>query len=139
MVEAGRGGRIINITSVHEHVPRIGASAYCASKGGLGLLTKVMAMELGEHGITVNAVGPGEISTPMTGAEDTDPATIERPNIPLGRPGHAPRDLALRRLPRLGEELLRHGLLHHRGRRPHADGRAVRRRLRPGRDATVPS
>jgi NAD(P)-dependent dehydrogenase (short-subunit alcohol dehydrogenase family) len=89
MVEAGRGGRIINITSVHEHVPRIGASAYCASKGGLGLLTKVMAMELGEFGITVNAVGPGEISTPMTGAEDTDPATIERPNIPLGRPGHA--------------------------------------------------
>jgi NAD(P)-dependent dehydrogenase (short-subunit alcohol dehydrogenase family) len=83
MVEAGNGGRIINITSVHEHVPRIGASAYCASKGGLGLLTKVMAMELGEHGITVNAVGPGEISTPMTGAEDTDPTTIERPNIPL--------------------------------------------------------
>jgi NAD(P)-dependent dehydrogenase (short-subunit alcohol dehydrogenase family) len=46
-------------------------------------------MELGEHGITVNAVGPGEIATPMTGAEDNDPATIERPNIPLGRPGHA--------------------------------------------------
>ena len=89
MVEAGNGGRIVNITSVHEHVPRTGASAYCASKGGLGLLTKVMAMELAGHGITVNAVGPGEIATPMTGAEDTDPTTIERPNIPLGRPGHA--------------------------------------------------
>jgi NAD(P)-dependent dehydrogenase (short-subunit alcohol dehydrogenase family) len=89
MVGAGKGGRIVNITSVHEHVPRAGASAYCASKGGLGLLTKVMAMELGEHGITVNAVGPGEIATPMTGAEDTDPSTIGRPNIPLGRPGHA--------------------------------------------------
>lgn len=89
MVEAGNGGRIVNITSVHEHVPRAGASAYCASKGGLGLLTKVMAMELGEHGITVNAVGPGEIATPMTGAEDTDPSTIRRPDIPLGRPGHA--------------------------------------------------
>ena len=89
MVDAGNGGRIINITSVHEHVPRVGASAYCASKGGLGMLTKVMALELGEHGITVNAVGPGEIATPMTGAEDTDPTTIERPNIPLGRPGHA--------------------------------------------------
>jgi NAD(P)-dependent dehydrogenase (short-subunit alcohol dehydrogenase family) len=86
---AGNGGRIINITSVHEHVPRIGASAYCASKGGLGLLTKVIAMELEGYGITVNAVGPGEIATPMTGAEDTDPTTIERPNIPLGRPGHA--------------------------------------------------
>jgi NAD(P)-dependent dehydrogenase (short-subunit alcohol dehydrogenase family) len=93
MVEAGKGGRIVNITSVHEHIPRTGASAYCASKGGLGLLTKVMAMELAEHGITVNAVAPGEISTPMTGAEDTDPTTIERPNLPLGRPGHA-REIA---------------------------------------------
>jgi NAD(P)-dependent dehydrogenase (short-subunit alcohol dehydrogenase family) len=93
MIEAGSGGRIVNITSVHEHIPRTGASAYCASKGGLGLLTKVMAMELAEHGITVNAVAPGEISTPMTGAEDTDPETIERPNLPLGRPGHA-REIA---------------------------------------------
>ena len=93
MVDIGNGGRIINITSVHEHIPRTGASAYCASKGGLGLLTKVMAMELAEHGITVNAIAPGEISTPMTGAEDTDPTTIERPNLPLGRPGHA-REIA---------------------------------------------
>jgi NAD(P)-dependent dehydrogenase (short-subunit alcohol dehydrogenase family) len=93
MVEAGNGGRIVNITSVHEHVPRAGASAYCASKGGLGLLTKVMAMELAEYGILVNAVGPGEISTPMTGAEDENPTTIERPNLPLGRPGHA-REIA---------------------------------------------
>ena len=93
MVAAGNGGRIVNITSVHEHVPREGASAYCASKGGLGLLTKVMAMELAPHGIRVNAVAPGEISTPMTGAEDTDPTTIEKPNLPLGRPGHA-REIA---------------------------------------------
>src|SRR5918998_1459265 len=93
MVAAGNGGRIVNITSVHEHIPRTGASAYCASKGGLGLLTKVMAMELDEHGILVNAIGPGEIATPMTGAEDTDPTTIERPNLPLGRPGHA-REIA---------------------------------------------
>ena len=93
MVERGSGGRIVNITSVHEHIPRVGASAYCASKGGLGLLTKVMAMELAEHGITVNAVAPGEIATPMTGAEDADPVTIERPNLPLGRPGHA-REIA---------------------------------------------
>jgi NAD(P)-dependent dehydrogenase (short-subunit alcohol dehydrogenase family) len=89
MVQAGRGGRIINVTSVHEHVPLRGSSAYCAAKGGLGLLTKVMALELAEHGITVNAVAPGEIATPMTGAHDRDPHELERPGIPVGRPGAA--------------------------------------------------
>jgi NAD(P)-dependent dehydrogenase (short-subunit alcohol dehydrogenase family) len=89
MVAAGNGGRIINVTSVHEHVPLRGSSAYCAAKGGLGLLTKVMALELAEHGITVNAVAPGEIATPMTGAHEQDPGQIKRPGIPLGRPGHA--------------------------------------------------
>jgi NAD(P)-dependent dehydrogenase (short-subunit alcohol dehydrogenase family) len=89
MVERGSGGRIVNVTSVHEHVPLEGSSAYCAAKGGLGLLTKVMALELAEHGITVNAIAPGEISTPMTGQHDVDPASQERPAIPLGRPGGA--------------------------------------------------
>ena len=89
MVQAGRGGRIVNITSVHEHQPRVGAAPYCAAKGGLGLLTQVMALELAEHGITVNAVAPGEIATPMTGLEDVDPHTESRPGIPLGRPGDA--------------------------------------------------
>lgn len=93
MVAAGRGGRIVNVTSVHEHIPLPGSSAYCAAKGGLGLLTKVMALELAEHGITVNAVAPGEIATPMTGADDEDPARIDRPGIPVGRPGHA-REIA---------------------------------------------
>ncbi len=93
MVAAGRGGRIVNITSVHEHQPRVGAAPYCAAKGGLGLLTKVMALELAEHGITVNAIAPGEITTPMTGAEDVDPRTEERPMIPAKRPGDA-REIA---------------------------------------------
>jgi NAD(P)-dependent dehydrogenase (short-subunit alcohol dehydrogenase family) len=93
MVEQGRGGRIITVTSVHEHVPLRGSSAYCAAKGGLGLLTQSMALELAEHGITVNAVAPGEIATPMTGADDEDPHSIERPGIPLGRPGDA-REIA---------------------------------------------
>src|SRR3954447_14044006 len=72
MVEQGDGRRIVNVTSVHEHVPKSGSAAYCAAKGGLGLLTKVMALELAEHGITVNSVAPGEIATPMTGQEDDD-------------------------------------------------------------------
>jgi NAD(P)-dependent dehydrogenase (short-subunit alcohol dehydrogenase family) len=93
MVAAGRGGRIVNVTSVHEHVPLREAGPYCAAKGGLGLLTKVMALELAEHGITVNAIAPGEITTPMTGAEDVDPHTEERPAIPAGRPGDA-REIA---------------------------------------------
>jgi NAD(P)-dependent dehydrogenase (short-subunit alcohol dehydrogenase family) len=93
MVAAGQGGRIINVTSVHEHVPLEGSSSYCAAKGGLGLLTKVMALELAEHGITVNAVAPGEIATKMTGNEDVDPRGEERNGIPAGRPGHA-REIA---------------------------------------------
>jgi NAD(P)-dependent dehydrogenase (short-subunit alcohol dehydrogenase family) len=89
MVDSGTPGRIINVTSVHEHIPLPEAAAYCAAKGGLGLLTKVMALELGEHGITVNAIAPGEIATPMTGAHDVDPSDEERPALPLRRPGNA--------------------------------------------------
>jgi NAD(P)-dependent dehydrogenase (short-subunit alcohol dehydrogenase family) len=89
MVKQGRGGRIVSITSVHEHVPLPESSAYTAAKHGLGGLTKQMALELAEHGILVNAVAPGEIATPMTGNEDVDPTTLERPGIPLKRPGSA--------------------------------------------------
>ena len=89
MVDARTAGRIINVTSVHEHVPLNGSAAYCAAKGGLGLLTKVMALELAEHGITVNAIAPGEIATRMTGHEDVDPHTVQRSMIPAGRPGDA--------------------------------------------------
>jgi NAD(P)-dependent dehydrogenase (short-subunit alcohol dehydrogenase family) len=90
MVAAGGAGKsIVNLTSVHEHVPLAQSSAYCAAKGGLGLLTKVMALELAEHGIRVNAVAPGEIATKMTGNEDVDPREVPRAGIPAGRPGHA--------------------------------------------------
>jgi len=89
MIDAGRGGRIINVTSVHEHVPLRDAVAYVAAKHGLGGVTKCLALELAEHGITVNSVAPGEIATAMTGNEDVDPHTREREAIPAGRPGDA--------------------------------------------------
>jgi NAD(P)-dependent dehydrogenase (short-subunit alcohol dehydrogenase family) len=95
LVVGGHGGRIVNVTSVHEHVPLPESAAYCAAKGGLGLLTKSMALELAEHGILVNAVAPGEIATEMTGNEDVDPHTLDRPGIPLGRPGDANEVAAL--------------------------------------------
>jgi NAD(P)-dependent dehydrogenase (short-subunit alcohol dehydrogenase family) len=89
MVKAGRGGRIVAVTSVHEFQPRVGAAAYDASKHGLGGLIKTMALELAEYGITANNVAPGEIATPMTGQTDEDPTTKDRPGVPLGRPGDA--------------------------------------------------
>ncbi|MDP8960303.1 MAG: SDR family oxidoreductase [Actinomycetota bacterium] len=89
MVLEGSGGRIIAVTSVHEHVPLGGSVAYCAAKGGLGLVVKVAALELAGYGITVNAIAPGEIATKMTGQHDEDPVDHDRPGIPLGRPGHA--------------------------------------------------
>jgi len=89
MVDQCRGGRIVNVTSVHEHVPLRGSLAYVAAKHGLGGVTKVMALELAPFGVTVNSVAPGEIATPMTGQEDDDPHDAERPGVPVGRPGDA--------------------------------------------------
>jgi len=94
MIDQGRGGRIVNITSVHEFIPLPGGANYCASKGGLGMLTKVLALELAEHGIRVNAIAPGEIATPMTGQHDADPTEgQEKPYVPLARAGEA-REIA---------------------------------------------
>jgi NAD(P)-dependent dehydrogenase (short-subunit alcohol dehydrogenase family) len=93
MVAAGRGGRIVNVTSVHEREPLSHAGAYSAAKAGLGMLTRVMALELAPHGITVNAVAPGHIATPMTGKAGLDARSIPLPQIPTGRPG-APEEVA---------------------------------------------
>ncbi|RCG29967.1 SDR family oxidoreductase [Sphaerisporangium album] len=89
MVDTGRGGRIVNVTSVHEEYPRVGAAPYCAAKGGLRMLTRVLAIELAQYGITANTVAPGEIATPMTGQEDRPPVPGSRPGFPIDRPGDA--------------------------------------------------
>jgi NAD(P)-dependent dehydrogenase (short-subunit alcohol dehydrogenase family) len=89
MVDAGGGGRLIAVTSVNEHQPRVGFTAYNAAKHALGAVMKSAALELGVHGITANSVAPGEIATPMTGNEDVDVSETERPGIPLGRSGDA--------------------------------------------------
>ncbi len=95
MVAAGRGGRLIAVTSVHEHQPMVGMSAYDAAKHGLGGLMKNLALELGSAGISAVSVAPGEIATPMTGQADADPRQVDRPGIPLGRPGDAREVAAL--------------------------------------------
>ena len=92
-VDEGRGGRIVNVTSVHEHIPIAGSGPYTASKHGLGGFTKVLALELAEHGITVNAVAPGQIATRMTGQEDQEPEPSD--GIPIGRAGKAEEVAAL--------------------------------------------
>lgn len=95
MISAGRGGRLIAVTSVHAHQPMVGSSAYDAAKHGLNGLIKNIALELGEHGITAVGVAPGEIATPMTGQTDEDPRDAHRAGIPLGRPGDAREVAAL--------------------------------------------
>jgi NAD(P)-dependent dehydrogenase (short-subunit alcohol dehydrogenase family) len=87
MAAQGQGGRIVNITSVHEHSPLQGAIAYTVSKHGLGGLTKSLALELAPRRILVNSVAPGLIATPMTAMDGADVHKIEKKRIPLPRPG----------------------------------------------------
>jgi NAD(P)-dependent dehydrogenase (short-subunit alcohol dehydrogenase family) len=90
MVEQGRGGTIINVTSVHEQIPLSHAAPYTVAKHGLGGLTKAMALELAQDRIRVNSVAPGQIATRLTGQEDQPPQPIQ---VPLGRSGD-PREVA---------------------------------------------
>jgi len=91
MIQQGGGGKIINITSLHQHTPRPGFGHYAVSKAGLWMLTKALAQELASHRINVNAVAPGAIETDMNRASLADPARREAVlnRIPwrrLGRP-----------------------------------------------------
>lgn len=88
---AGRGGRIVNISSIHERAPRAGGADYDAAKGGLSQLTATLALELAPRGIAVNGVAPGMILSPMNARAVADAdyrATLED-HIPWGRAGRA--------------------------------------------------
>lgn len=87
MIKQGGGGRIINISSVHEDWPMPGNTAYCLSKGGMRMLTRTAGVELAPHNILVVAVGPGAVATPINLSTMTDPARLAKLNaaIPLGR------------------------------------------------------
>jgi len=87
MIAQGGGGRVINITSVHEDWPMPGNTAYCLSKGGMRMLTRTAGVELGPHGILVVGVGPGAVETPINVSTMADPALLKTLDtaIPLGR------------------------------------------------------
>jgi NAD(P)-dependent dehydrogenase (short-subunit alcohol dehydrogenase family) len=87
------GGAIVNVASTYGEVTEPGAGAYSASKGGVRMLTKSMALELGPAGIRVNAVGPGWIRTGMNPLDDPDRVAGIEAGIPLGRVG-TPADVA---------------------------------------------
>jgi NAD(P)-dependent dehydrogenase (short-subunit alcohol dehydrogenase family) len=83
------GGSIVNITSVHEHIPRPGFAVYAAAKAALGMLSRALALELAERNIRVNSVAPGVIATPRN---EEDAQELD-PEVPLGRPGR-PEEVA---------------------------------------------
>jgi glucose 1-dehydrogenase len=87
MIKQGGGGRIVNITSVHEDWPMPGNSAYCLAKGGMRMLTRTAGLELARHNILVVGVGPGAVATPINVGTMNDPAKLAQLNaaIPLGR------------------------------------------------------
>jgi len=95
MVKQGGGGRIINISSVHEDLTMPTNAPYCAAKGGLRMLMRTIAVELAPHQITVNNIGPGAIFTPIDKEVEENAALNAQlmAEIPLGRWGR-PEEVA---------------------------------------------
>ncbi|HVN26963.1 MAG TPA: SDR family NAD(P)-dependent oxidoreductase [Candidatus Binataceae bacterium] len=95
MIKAGKGGRIINIASGAAKLPTPGAGEYAVSKAGVWMLSKVLAVELAPNKITVNAIGPGFINTPMTADIQKAQGFMDRlfRRVPLGQMGE-PVDVA---------------------------------------------
>lgn len=92
---AGRPGKIVNVSSVHEELAFPNFAAYCASKGGVRMLTRTLAVELGPLGITINSIAPGAIETPINTKLLNDPVKLQSlvRQIPLNRLGK-PNDVA---------------------------------------------
>jgi glucose 1-dehydrogenase len=95
MIAQGQGGRVINISSVHEDLPMPTNAAYCASKGGLRMLMRTIAVELAKEGVTVNNIGPGAVYTPIDADVEAKPEMEKAlmAEIPLGRWGK-PEEIA---------------------------------------------
>lgn len=95
MVEQRRGGRIINISSIHEDITMPSNAAYCASKGAIRMLTRTIAVELAQYGITVNDVCPGAVDTPIDAPVKHDPEKMKAllSEIPMRRMGR-PEEIA---------------------------------------------
>ena len=95
MIQQGNGGRIINISSIHEDWPMPGNTPYCLSKGGMRMLTRTAGIELAPHNTTVVGVGPGAVATPINVETMQDPKLMAelKAAIPLGRMG-APKEIA---------------------------------------------
>ena len=87
MISQGGGGRVINISSVHEDWPMPNNTAYCLAKGGLRMLTRTAGVELAPHGVTVVNVGPGAVNTPINAQTINNPELLAKLNsaIPMGR------------------------------------------------------
>lgn len=92
MIKQGKGGRIINISSVHEDLPMPHNSIYCATKGGLRMLCRTAAVELAQYNITVNNIAPGAIYTPIDADIEAQPEMEKAlmSEIPLNRWGRPP-------------------------------------------------
>jgi glucose 1-dehydrogenase len=95
MIKQGQGGRLINISSVHEDLPMPTNAAYCVSKGGLRMLTRTIAVELAKDKITVNNIGPGAVYTPIDADVEAQPEMEKSlmSEIPLNRWGK-PEEIA---------------------------------------------
>ena len=95
MIKAGHGGTVVMIGSINSVRGNPGASAYCASKGGVLMLGRTLALDWAEFGIRVNIVGPGVVDTPMSARSLADPDKRARmmAKTPLGRPA-PPEEIA---------------------------------------------